>query len=337
MNEINHQMTHSAEQNTQTDTPRMNVQVAAFYQFADLQDFAEMRTPLQAYCQEQDLMGTILLAHEGINGTVAGPERGITKLFDRLREDPRLSALQYKDSWTDSQPFHRMKIKLKKEIVTMGIEEIDPNNSVGTYVKPTDWNRLTGRDDVRLVDTRNKYEYNLGTFRGAEDPQTDSFREFPEWVDNHLDPKRDKHVAMFCTGGIRCEKATGYLLQNGFENVYHLEGGILKYLEEVSQEQSTWDGECFVFDNRVSVNHELQRGEYELCPACRMPISDEDKLSDKYEEHVSCPSCFGQITAEKRSGLLERAKQMELARQRGEKHLGSKQQSNRKRVADASD
>ena len=209
----------------------------------------------------------------------------------------------------------------------MGVEDMDPTSIVGSYVKPVDWNELISRQDVRLIDTRNKYEYNLGTFKGAEDPETDSFREFPQWADSHLDPGRDKNVALFCTGGIRCEKATGYLLQNGFENVYHLEGGILKYLEEVPGSESTWSGECFVFDNRVSLNHKLQRGEYELCPACRMPISDEDKVSEQYEEHVSCPACYGQVTAEKRSGLLERAKQMELARQRGEKHLGAKQQN----------
>lgn len=302
------------------------VMVAAFYQFASLDNFAELRVPLRRVCEELGLMGTILLAHEGINGTVAGPEQGITGLFSYLRQDPRIAALQYKVSWTDEQPFHRMKIKLKKEIVTMGVENIDPNKTVGSYVNPRDWDELISREDVRLIDTRNKYEYNLGTFAGAEDPQTDSFRDFPQWADHHLDPRRDKNVALFCTGGIRCEKATGYLLQNGFENVYHLEGGILKYLEEIPADESSWNGECFVFDNRVSVDHNLQRGEYELCPACRMPISDDDKASEYYEEHVSCPACHGRVTAEKRSGLLERAKQMELARKRGEKHLGAKQQ-----------
>ena len=315
------------KQNIQEPTGQ-NFKVAAFYHFAALNDFESMRGPLQQRCEDLGLMGTILLAHEGINGTVSGPEQGIDRLLARLREDSRLAALKHKISWTVEQPFHRMKIKLKKEIVTMGVEDIDPNSIVGTYVEPEDWNRLIARDDVRLVDTRNKYEYNLGTFAGAEDPETDSFREFPEWVDNHLDVERDQHVAMFCTGGIRCEKATGYLLKNGFKNVYHLDGGILKYLEEIPVEESSWRGECFVFDNRVSVDHDLQRGEYELCPACRMPISDEDKASDKYEEHVSCPACYGQVTAEKRSGLLERAKQMELARQRGEKHLGAKQRHN---------
>jgi len=312
-----------------TEPTGCKVLVAAFYQFADLQDFAVLREPLHKFCEGLGLMGTVLLAHEGINGTVAGSEQAINRLFERLREDSRISTLQYKISWTDSQPFHRMKIKLKKEIVTMGIEDLDPTSIVGTYVKPGEWNDLISRRDMRLIDTRNKYEYNLGTFAGAEDPGTDSFREFPEWADAHLDPERDKNVALFCTGGIRCEKATGYLLQNGFENVYHLEGGILKYLEEVTVHDSTWTGECFVFDNRVSLNHNLQRGEYELCPACRMPISDEDKASKYFEKHVSCPACYGQLTAEKRSGLLERAKQMELARRRGGKHLGAKQQSHR--------
>lgn len=308
-----------------SDSENHNVMVAAFYQFADLDDFVSMRKPLQRYCQELGLLGTILLAREGINGTVSGQEQGINQLFARLRDDPRISALQYKVSWTESQPFHRMKIKIKKEIVSMGVEDMDPASIIGSYVKPQDWNDLIGRRNVRLIDTRNKYEYNLGTFEGAEDPQTDSFREFPEWVDAHLDPVRDKNVALFCTGGIRCEKATGYLLRNGFENVYHLEGGILKYIEEIPESNSTWTGECFVFDSRVSLNHKLQRGEYQLCPACRMPISDGDKASRYYEEHVSCPACHGQLTAEKRSGLLERAKQMELARNRGEKHLGARQ------------
>ena len=319
-----HNKTDSCNADGGTRSAENNVNVAAFYQFADMHDYVALRETLQPFCEAQGLMGTILLAYEGINGTVAGPEQGIIRLFELLRRDPRLSTLQYKESWTNSQPFHRMKVKLKKEIVTLGVEDIDPTSMVGSYVKPAEWNDLIDRPEVRLIDTRNKYEFNLGTFEGAEDPQTDSFREFPEWVSHHLDPARDKHVAMFCTGGIRCEKATGYLLKNGFENVYHLEGGILKYLEDIPRSESAWSGECFVFDNRVSVNHELQRGEYELCPACRMPISDEDKSSKKFEEHVSCPSCFGQITAEKRGGLLERAKQMELARQRGEKHLGAK-------------
>ncbi len=319
----------NAKNQPYADSDSQNFMVVAFYQFADLDDFADLRVPLLVLCEELGLLGTILLAHEGMNGTIAGPEAGILRLLSKLREDSRLASLQYKESWTDSQPFHRMKIKLKKEIVTMGVEDIDPTSIVGTYVKPQDWNELISRANVRLVDTRNRYEYNLGTFEGAEDPGTDSFREFPQWVDSHLDPERDKHVALFCTGGIRCEKATGYLLQNGFKNVYHLEGGILKYLEEVPEPESSWQGECFVFDNRISVDHNLQRGEYELCPACRMPVSDEDKASVHYEEHVSCPACYQQVSAEKRSGLLERAKQMELARQRGEKHLGAKLQSHR--------
>lgn len=300
------------------------VLVAAFYKFVDLPDYAALRDPLGRRCLDLGLLGTILLAREGINGTVAGPERGVMRLIAGLREDPRLADLSYKVSRAAEAPFYRMKVRLKKEIVSLGVSGIDSANEVGEYVAPEQWNALITRPEVRLIDARNAYEVHLGTFSGAEDPGTRSFRQFPEWVSGHLDPRRDEHVAMFCTGGIRCEKATAYLRKLGFRNVYHLEGGILNYLEKVDPANSLWQGECFVFDNRVTVDHELKEGDYEVCPACRMPLTAEDRAAPEFEPDVSCPKCFDRLTPEKRAGLLERARQIGLAAKRGEKHLGSR-------------
>jgi UPF0176 protein len=310
---------HAAERD-----PAHRTLVAAFYLFADLPDYAAMRGPLQQRCEDLGLLGTLLLAREGINGTVAGAERSVRRLIERLREDPRLGALEAKYSWASEAPFYRMKVRLKQEIVSLGVPGVDPNEMVGEYVAPDMWNELISRQDVRLIDTRNDYEVHLGTFHGAEDPGTRSFREFPRWVEEHLDPERDEHVAMFCTGGIRCEKSTAYLKSLGFRNVYHLEGGILNYLERVEPEDSLWEGDCFVFDNRVTVDHELREGDVEVCPACRMPVTTEDRASPKFEMHVSCPRCFDRLTPEKREALLERARQIDLARERGERHLGSR-------------
>jgi UPF0176 protein len=298
--------------------------VAAFYKFVSLPDFQLMREPLQQRCEELGLLGSILLADEGINGTVSGTETNIHCLFASLRADQRLQDLHYKESWAKEQPFYRMKVRLKKEIVSLGIEGVDPNRAVGEYVPPQEWNTLISREDVRLVDTRNHYEHNLGSFKGAEDPDTGSFRNFPQWVRNNLDPETDHHVAMFCTGGIRCEKATAYLLGLGFKGVYHLDGGILNYLETVNREESLWEGDCFVFDNRVSVDHDLSEGDFNLCPACRMPLTDEDRQSPLFELHVSCPRCHDRLTDQKRRGLLERARQIKLASERGERHIGVK-------------
>ena len=298
--------------------------VAAFYHFAELEDYEALRGPLQQRCEDLGLLGTILLAREGINGTVAGLERGVHRLLERLREDPRLTGLEAKTAWAREAPFYRMKVRLKKEIVSLGVPGVDPRQTVGEYVAPEDWNALIRRDDVRLVDTRNDYEVHLGTFRGAEDPETRSFREFPAWVADHLDPQRDEHVAMFCTGGIRCEKSTAYLKSLGFKNVYHLQGGILNYLERVDPADSLWEGDCFVFDNRVTVDHELREGDLTVCPACRMPVTETDRASPKFELHVSCPRCFDRLTPERRESLLERARQIELAERRGERHLGSR-------------
>ena len=307
-----------------TSTGNERALVAAFYHFTALPDCEALRGPLQQSCEDLGLLGTILLAPEGINGTVAGPEHGVRRLLRRLRSDSRLSELQAKFSWADAAPFYRMKVRLKKEIVSLGVVGIDPQQEVGDYVAPSDWNALIQRDDVRVINTRNDYEVNLGTFAGAEDPGTRSFREFPAWVEEHLDPETDEHVAMFCTGGIRCEKSTALLKQLGFKNVYHLDGGILNYLEQVQQDDSLWQGDCFVFDNRVTVDHDLREGDLEVCPACRMPITAADRASPRFELHVSCPRCFDRLTPERREALLERARQIELAAARGEQHIGSR-------------
>ncbi|ROQ20594.1 UPF0176 protein [Marinimicrobium koreense] len=297
--------------------------VAALYKFASLPDFQEISDPLRERCVALGLKGTLLLAHEGINGTVAGSREGIDGLLDYLRSDPRLADLEHKESPSDEQPFYRMKVKLKKEIVTMGVEGIDPRQSVGTYVPPSDWNALISDPEVLVIDTRNHYEYAIGSFERALDPQTETFREFPQYVQDNLDPSRYKKVAMFCTGGIRCEKATAYMKAQGFDEVYHLQGGILKYLEEVPEEESLWRGECFVFDNRVAVNHRLEPGTYDQCHGCRHPITEEDKQAPEYMKGVSCPRCYHQLTDDQKARFAERQKQIELARQRNEAHIGA--------------
>ena len=296
--------------------------VAALYRFVRLTDHAALREPLLEQMQTHGVRGTILLAQEGVNGTIAGPREGIDAVLGWIKSDPRLSELTHKESFCDAMPFRRTKVKLKKEIVTMGVEGIDPRHTVGTYVKPQDWNELIADPDVTVIDTRNDYEVELGTFEGALDPATENFRQFPGYAQEHLEPAKNKKVAMFCTGGIRCEKSTAYLKQIGFEEVYHLEGGILKYLEEVPEEESMWHGECFVFDERVSVGHGLTPGPYALCYACRMPISDEDMESEHYRKGVSCPRCFDKVDAEHRERFEQRQKQVELAAQRGETHIG---------------
>jgi UPF0176 protein len=253
-----------------------------------------------------NIRGTLLLASEGINGTVAGHRKGIDVLLAWFEKDARLSNMVIKESFEASNPFYRTKVKLKKEIVTMGVEGIDPKQVAGTYVKPKDWNALIADPDVVVVDTRNDYEVKVGTFEGALNPNTTSFREFPTYVSNNLDPKTNKKVAMFCTGGIRCEKSTAYLKEQGFDEVYHLQGGILKYLEEVPEAETMWQGECFVFDNRVTVNHQLEKGHYDQCHACRLPITKQEQSSDKYLEGISCPHCFDKHTPEQRRRFEER-------------------------------
>ncbi len=299
------------------------VVVAALYKFVDLPDYEVLAGPLKERCLELGVKGTLLLASEGINGTVAGSREAVDALLDYLRSDARFVDIVHKESFYDDMPFYRTKVKLKKEIVTMGVGGIDPRQIVGTYVPPREWNRLISDPEVLLVDTRNHYEYAIGTFEGAVDPNTETFREFPAYVQENLDPAKHRKVAMFCTGGIRCEKATAYLKEQGFEEVYHLEGGILKYLEEVPSEESLWRGECFVFDNRVAVDHNLDKGQYDQCHGCRHPITEDDKRAPEYMPGVSCPRCYHRLTPEQKERFAERQKQIELARQRNETHIGA--------------
>jgi len=297
--------------------------VCAMYRFVSLPNFEALKQPLLDVMLAHDIKGTLLLASEGINGTVSGTSAAIEKLLNWRKQDERLEDIDFKLSYDEVQPFYRTKVKLKKEIVTMGVEGIDPNRVVGTYVKPKDWNALISDPDVLLVDTRNDYEVQIGTFKGAVDPKTTTFREFPKYVSENLDPQKHKKVAMFCTGGIRCEKSTAYLKEQGFEDVYHLEGGILKYLEEVDESDSLWQGDCFVFDNRVAVNHQLEKGEYDQCHACRMPITQAEMQSADYIQGVSCPKCVGKHSASQLQRFTEREKQMQLAKARGQDHIGT--------------
>ncbi len=313
-----------------------NFLVAALYKFVSLPDYAELQQGILECANKHQVMGTILLADEGINGTVAGPESGIRALLSYIRSDERMSDLEHKESWADENPFYRMKVRLKKEIVTLGVEGISPTQQVGEYIRPEDWNALISDPDVLVVDTRNDYEVAIGTFKGAINPQTNSFRELPGWLD-HQDntlPKNAK-VAMFCTGGIRCEKSTALLLERGYEKVYHLQGGILKYLEEVPKEESLWEGECFVFDQRVSVGHGLKQGPYDLCHACRFPITEADKLDKRYMRGVSCPHCYDKMSSAQKQRFAERQKQIDLAKKRGELHIAADQiaQKEKKRLA----
>jgi len=297
--------------------------VCALYKFVNLPDYQQIRQPLFDIMDSNQVRGTLLLAREGINGTIAGSRFAIDKTLNWLRSDPRLAEIDCKESYTDIPPFNRTKVKLKNEIVTMGVEGIDPKRVVGTYVDPKEWNTLISDPDVLLIDTRNDYEYKVGSFQNAINPNTESFREFPQYVKDHLDPEKHKKVAMFCTGGIRCEKSTAYLKEQGFDEVYHLKGGILKYLEEVPEQETLWQGECFVFDERVTVNLKLEKGGYDQCNACRMPITEADKASPVFEKGVSCPHCYDKKTPEQKLRFTEREKQMELAKLRGETHIGS--------------
>lgn len=299
------------------------LRVAALYRFARLDAFEALRAPLAAFCCGRGIKGTLLLAHEGINGTVAGSQAAIAELIDHLETIEGLAGLEVKYSSAEAMPFHRMKVRLKREIVTMGVEDIDPAGSAGTYVAPAHWNALISDPDTIVIDTRNAYEVSIGTFKGAVDPATASFREFPAWVEKHRDEFDGRKVAMFCTGGIRCEKATAYVKSLGIEDVFHLKGGILKYLEEVPAEESLWQGECFVFDERVSVSHGLTEGEAELCRACRHPLTPEDRLSPHYAAGVSCLHCFDARSDEDRARYAERQRQVELAQAQGRgPHIG---------------
>jgi len=287
----------------------MTLVVATFYKFVQLLDAAEKQSPLLLQCQSQGVKGTILLAEEGINGTIAGSRAAIDVVLSFLRSDPRLADLEHKESFAAVQPFDRIKVRLKAEIVTIGVPEADPNAQVGTYIDPHDWNAVISDPDVIVIDTRNEYEVSIGSFQGADNPHTRSFRQFPDYVRTHLDPAKQKKVALFCTGGIRCEKASAFMLAQGFETVYHLKGGILKYLEEVPTDESLWQGECFVFDQRVAVQHGLEAGTHEMCRSCGHPISEADKASPAYEDGIACPYCIDRLTEDKRSRQATRHQQ----------------------------
>jgi UPF0176 protein len=299
-----------------------NYLVAALYKFVRLPDYEALQAPIAEICTQNNVKGTLLLAAEGINGTIAGPEEGLRKVLAYLGDIPAFKGLVHKESWAEKEPFLRMKVRLKKEIVTMGGEGIDPNKVVGTYVKPEDWNALVSDPDTILVDTRNDYEVAIGTFKGAVDPKTKSFREFPAWTEENKDLFKKPKIAMFCTGGIRCEKSTAFMKEQGYEEVYHLEGGILKYLEEIPEEESLWEGDCFVFDERVSVRHGLEEGDYHMCRACRRPVSEEEMAMPEYVEGVSCPYCHEETTEEQKERFAERQRQIMLSKKRGENHIG---------------
>jgi UPF0176 protein len=299
---------------------------AAFYKFVELPDFRVLREPLLARCESLGVKGTILLAEEGINGTIAGPATAVHALLEYLRRDTRLADLEHKESSAAEMPFYRMKVRLKKEIVTLGVPGVNPARMAGTYVTPEEWNTLLDDPDVVLVDVRNDYEVELGTFKGALNPKTKSFRDFPAWVAEQQQLRAKPKVAMFCTGGIRCEKSTSFMRLAGFDKVYHLQGGILKYLETIPADRSRWEGECFVFDERVAIGQGLQPGRYELCRSCREPIGEADKASPHYVAGVSCPKCYDRLSEEKKRGLAERHRQVQLAKQRNDSHLGVRQE-----------
>jgi len=306
---------------------------SAFYHFVELNDYKNLQPSIQKFCDERKIKGTILLASEGINGTLSGNERAIQAFHRYIKIDPlfnnRFKGLTHKESWASNNPFYRMKVRLKKEIVALGISGVSPIKKVGQYVEPSDWNQLISDPNTIVIDTRNGYEVDIGSFKGAINPNTETFREFPGYIDEKLTPNKNKKIAMFCTGGIRCEKATSLMLEKGFENVYHLQGGILKYLEEVPEEKSLWEGECFVFDQRVAVTHNLLEGNYDQCYVCRHPLSPNEINSAQYSPGVSCPYCYNKISDEKKASVVERQKQIVLAKSRGEMHIGKNYSKNK--------
>lgn len=297
--------------------------IAALYKFAELTDFVTMQPKLYQLCESLNIKGTLLLANEGINGTVCGTDEAIQALLAYLSSDPRLSDLDCKLSYADHMAFFRLKIKLKKEIVTMGVPSVKPSEQTGIHLDSKAWNALMQDPNVILIDTRNDYETDIGAFKDALIPNTESFREFPEFVQENLADCKDKKIAMYCTGGIRCEKASGYMLQEGFKEVYQLKGGILKYIEETPKNESLWQGECFVFDNRVSIDHHLEKGQYDQCFGCRHPLTEEEKNKGPYLEGVYCPRCHDQRSEEQKASASQRQKQIKLAKQRGELHMGN--------------
>ena len=306
--------------------------VAAFYAFADLLNLEELQRTFAYFLKKEDIKGTVLLAHEGINGTIAGTEAGIDRFKNFLKLNKLYESQNFKTSACKEDPFPRLKVKLKDEIVSIGNELADPTKIVGEYVQPEDWNSLISQEDVLVLDTRNTYEFSIGTFEKSIQPETTNFREFPDWLESLESSGIDKNhkVAMFCTGGIRCEKASSLMKAKGFKNIYHLQGGILNYVEKIDKEESLWKGECFVFDDRVALNHNLEVGSYDMCHGCRMPITEADKLEDEYVRGVSCPNCFNTKTPDQKKRYADRQKQVDLAKLRNEKHIGATFQSSKK-------
>ena len=306
--------------------------VAAFYAFTELLNLEDLQRAFTYFLKKEGIKGTVLLAHEGINGTVAGTEDGIDRFKNFLRLNNLYQSQNFKTSTCAEDPFPRLKIKLKDEIVSIGNELVDPAKIVGEYVQPEDWNSLISQEDILVLDTRNTYEFSIGTFKKSIQPETTNFREFPDWLEG-IESKgldKSKKVAMFCTGGIRCEKASSLMKAKGFKNIYHLQGGILNYLEKIDEENSLWNGECFVFDDRVALNHNLEVGSYDMCHGCRMPITDKDKLEEEYVTGVSCPNCFNTKTPDQKKRYADRQKQIDLAKLRNEKHIGAVLQSSKK-------
>ena len=297
------------------------ITVCALYKFVEIKNLKELKNKILVFLKENNIYGTILIANEGINGTVSGDNSKIINLINFLQSDVRFSNIEYKLSFTNKNPFYRTKVKLKKEIVTLGIK-IKKTHYNATYINPEEWNEFIKKDDVILIDTRNKYETSIGSFINSIDPKTDSFRDFPNFVKNNSDLPKNKKIAMFCTGGIRCEKSTAYLKSKGFKYVYHLKGGILNYLKKIDKKDSLWKGDCFVFDNRVSVDHNLKKGNYDQCYACRMPITENDKKHIHYVEGVSCANCYNKTSPEKKNRFKERQKQIKIAKKIGINHIG---------------
>jgi UPF0176 protein len=310
--------------NIQKSISSSKIEIAALYKFVRLHEYEALRDPLQTLCNQHGVTGILLLAREGINGTLAGVSAGLHAVLEGLKSIDGLQDLEWKTSYSDHMPFLRMKVRIKAEIVTIGDQSVDPTQIVGTYVEPKDWNALISDPDMVVIDTRNSYETRIGTFEGALDPHTKNFSEFPDYVRENFDPQHTKKVAMFCTGGIRCEKASALMRQIGFEEVYHLKGGILKYLEEVQPEISLWNGACFVFDERVAVGHGLKVQDYKMCYGCREPITADDCLHPDFELGVSCHYCSPHLTPEQRKSARERQRQIKLARTKGKVHMGPK-------------
>lgn len=301
-----------------------NIVVAAFYKFTPLPDYEQRQEALLASAHDAGALGTILLASEGVNGTIAGTRDAVDKTLAAVKSLPGCSDLEWKESYTDENPFYRIKVRLKKEIVALGVDGLHPEKSHERYVEPHDWNAVISDPETLVIDTRNDYEVAIGAFEGAIDPETASFRDFPEWFRKFREARDVKKVAMYCTGGIRCEKSIAFLRDEGIEDVVHLKGGILKYLETVPQNESLWRGECFVFDQRVSVGHDLEPGSYDMCHACRQPITEEDKAAPEYTPGISCPACHGTHSERKKRAFAERQLQIKLAKERGEVHIGVK-------------